>query len=46
MKIALISGPFVPVPPQKYGGTERIIYYLIKGLQELGHEPVLISRRF
>lgn len=43
MKIALIAGPYVPVPPLKYGGTERVIYYLIKGLKELGHEPVLIG---
>lgn len=43
MKIALISAPYVAVPPTKYGGTERIIYFLIKGLKELGHEPVLIG---
>lgn len=33
----------MPVPPAKYGGTERIIYYLIKGLNELGHEPILVG---
>lgn len=43
MKIALIAAPYVAVPPSKYGGTERIIYYLIKGLKEAGHEPILVG---
>ena len=33
----------VPVPPVKYGGTEQVIFYLIKGLLELGHEVVLVG---
>ncbi len=43
MKIAIVAGPLVPVPPPKYGGTERVISHLIDGLQELGHEVVLIA---
>jgi glycosyltransferase involved in cell wall biosynthesis len=43
VKVAIVSLPYVPVPPLKYGGTERVIYYLIKGLQELGHEPILVG---
>jgi len=43
MKIAIVGAPFYPVPPKRYGGTERVIYYLIKGLQELGHEPILLG---
>jgi len=43
MNIAIISSPFVPVPPVKYGGTERVIYYLIKGLQEQGHKVTLFA---
>lgn len=43
MKIAIVAGPQVPVPPLKYGGTERIIGHLIDGLKELGHEPILIG---
>jgi glycosyltransferase involved in cell wall biosynthesis len=43
MRIAIIAGPYIPVPPQKYGGTERVIYYLIKGLKERGHEPILLG---
>ena len=43
MKIAVVAAPFYPVPPVKYGGTERVVYYLIKGLKELGHEPILLG---
>lgn len=43
MKIAIVASPFVPVPPPKYGGSERVIYYLIKGLKEAGHEPILLG---
>jgi glycosyltransferase involved in cell wall biosynthesis len=43
VKVAIVSGPYVPVPPIKYGGTERVIFHLIKGLKELGHEPVLLG---
>ena len=43
MKIAIIASPFVPVPPLAYGGTERVICYLIQGLRELGHTPILLG---
>jgi glycosyltransferase involved in cell wall biosynthesis len=32
-----------PIPPQLYGGTERIIYWLGKALVELGHQVTLIA---
>jgi glycosyltransferase involved in cell wall biosynthesis len=43
MRIAIVSGPHVPIPPIKYGGTEQVIHYLIKGLVEAGHEPILLG---
>ncbi|HZP55458.1 MAG TPA: glycosyltransferase family 4 protein [Candidatus Saccharimonadales bacterium] len=43
MKIAIIGNPYYPVPPTKYGGTERVICNLIKGLKERGHEPILLA---
>ncbi len=43
MKIAIVANWFLPVPPVKYGGTEQVIFYIIKGLKELGHEPILIG---
>jgi hypothetical protein len=43
VKVAIVASPYVPVPPLKYGGSEKIIYYLIKGLLEEGHEPILLG---
>jgi glycosyltransferase involved in cell wall biosynthesis len=43
MRIAIVADPRVPIPPKQYGGTEQVIYYLIKGLIEAGHEPILIG---
>jgi glycosyltransferase involved in cell wall biosynthesis len=43
MTIAIVASPHVPVPPKKYGGTERVIYYLIKGLSERGHKVILFA---
>ncbi len=43
MKIAIVADPYVAVPPVKYGGSEQVIYYLIKGLMESGHEPILLA---
>jgi glycosyltransferase involved in cell wall biosynthesis len=38
MRIALISTPYVPVPPPRYGGTELVVAELASALQTLGHE--------
>jgi glycosyltransferase involved in cell wall biosynthesis len=43
VKVAIVASPYVAVPPPKYGGSEKIIYYLIKGLLEEGHEPILLG---
>lgn len=43
MKIAIVSNPHFAVPPKKYGGTENVVHYLIKGLMEKGHEPILLA---
>lgn len=43
MRVAIIASPYVPVPPPKYGGIEQVIHNLIKGLQEEGHEPILVG---
>ncbi len=36
MRIALIAPPYIPVPPNKYGGTELFIAQLAQGLQSEG----------
>ena len=43
MRVAIVSGPYLPVPPVKYGGTEQVIHHLIRGLLESGHEPILLA---
>jgi glycosyltransferase involved in cell wall biosynthesis len=43
MRIAITADPEIPVPPQLYGGIERIIYMLIEGLVKQGHEVTLFA---
>src|SRR6185437_14426314 len=43
MRIAMVAGPYLPIPPEQYGGTEQVIYQLINGLKAAGHEPILLG---
>ena len=43
MKIAQIAPFEEPVPPKKYGGTERIVYHLTEELIKKGHNVVLFA---
>lgn len=43
LRIAMISTPFVAVPPARYGGTELVVSELVSGLTTLGHEVVLFA---
>ncbi|MDB5089778.1 MAG: glycosyl transferase group 1 [Mucilaginibacter sp.] len=43
MKIAIIVNPLIPVPPQHYGGIERIVYMLIRELLNFGHHVTLFA---
>lgn len=43
LRIALVSTPFVPVPPPSYGGTELVVAELARGLTHRGHEVVLFA---
>ncbi|KRE71449.1 glycosyltransferase family 4 protein [Paenibacillus sp. Soil750] len=43
MRIALISPDYLPVPPVKYGGIERVVYTLAEELVERGHEVILYA---
>jgi hypothetical protein len=36
MRIALVSTPFLAVPPRDYGGTELVVYELAQGLIDRG----------
>jgi glycosyltransferase involved in cell wall biosynthesis len=43
VKVALVSPPFIPVPPKQYGGTELFIAHLGEGLRRLGDEVVVYA---
>jgi glycosyltransferase involved in cell wall biosynthesis len=43
MRILLTADPELPVPPKLYGGIERIIDLLIKGLKSRGHTVGLVA---
>src|SRR5688572_4258868 len=43
LRIALLSPPFLPVPPPGYSGTERVVGALAQGLHERGHAVTLFA---
>lgn len=43
MRIAQVSPLIESVPPQAYGGTERIVSYLTENLVRMGHEVTLFA---
>ena len=43
MRVALISSPFLAVPPRKYGGTELFIAQLAEGLKNSGIDVVVYA---
>lgn len=45
MNIAVIADPFLPVPPQFYGGIERVIDLLITQLLKNGHQVTLFAHK-
>lgn len=43
MRVALVSSPFLAVPPRKYGGTELFIAQLAEGLKGSGIDVVVYA---
>ena len=43
MKILITVDPYIPVPPEKYGGIERVVGLLVTGLVNRGHDVTLIA---
>jgi glycosyltransferase involved in cell wall biosynthesis len=43
MKIAQVAPLWENIPPDKYGGTERIVYYLTEELVTRGHDVTLFA---
>ena len=43
LRIAITVDPEIPVPPRLYGGIERIVDLLVRGLAGRGHEVTLFA---
>lgn len=43
MRILLLMDPFIPVPPEHYGGIERVVYDIACQYVKLGHEVTMIA---
>jgi glycosyltransferase involved in cell wall biosynthesis len=43
MRIALVCPVWFPVPPEAYGGTERVVALLADGLVDAGHDVALFA---
>ena len=43
--VTLTADPMIPVPPTLYGGIERVIDMLARGLVERGHDVTLFAHR-
>jgi glycosyltransferase involved in cell wall biosynthesis len=43
VRIAVIAPPWLPVPPQGYGGTELVLDVLCRGLVAAGHDVLLCT---
>jgi glycosyltransferase involved in cell wall biosynthesis len=43
VRIALVSTPFVRVPPPGYGGTELVVHVLARALERMAHEVTVFA---
>ncbi len=43
MKIAVVSALYELLPPRMYGGIERVVYYIVEGLQKKGHDITVFA---
>jgi glycosyltransferase involved in cell wall biosynthesis len=43
MRIAITADPYIPVPPRLYGGIERIVDMIVRGMVARGHHVTLIA---
>jgi len=43
LRIAITADPYIPVPPEQYGGIERVIDFVVRGLVQRGHDVTLFA---
>jgi glycosyltransferase involved in cell wall biosynthesis len=45
MKILLVAGGDIPIPPPAWGGVENVVYQQYKFLKQSGHEAVILNKK-
>jgi glycosyltransferase involved in cell wall biosynthesis len=43
LRIAITVDPYLPVPPELYGGIERVVDFVVRGLANRGHQVTLYA---
>lgn len=43
LRVVITADPYLPVPPRLYGGIERVVDLLVRGLVRRGHEVTLVA---
>jgi len=43
MRIAILSPPWIPIPPKGYGGVEKVVVDLTENLVQMGHDVMLFA---
>jgi glycosyltransferase involved in cell wall biosynthesis len=43
LTVGIVAPPWLPVPPEAYGGTENVLDVLARGIQAAGHRVVLFT---
>jgi glycosyltransferase involved in cell wall biosynthesis len=43
LRVVVVAPPWYPVPPDAYGGIERVCYDLVQGLVDDGHDVTLVG---
>jgi glycosyltransferase involved in cell wall biosynthesis len=45
LRVAMVAPPWLPVPPDGYGGIEQVVYLLARELQAGGHHVTVFTRQ-
>ncbi len=43
LRIAIVAPPYLPVPPDGYWGTERVVHLIVEGMVNRGHNVTLFA---
>ena len=43
LRVGIVAPPWFPIPPEGYGGIERVVYWLAEGLLDRGHDVTVVA---